>query len=128
MFTRDTLITMGDGQPHPIGPMTEMGDATFLTMTKDGPAELLLSTIAGEYIEVTTTTGRKLQCAPRVRLALAGGGYTYACEAGSLPVDTESGPEAIASVNVTGKHDNLVSVRLTRVHAVLANGFWVLVD
>ena len=130
MFTRDTLITMMDGHSGAIGPMADLpAGATLMVRTKGATDELVLSSAPGEFVEVITDKGRKLRCAPKAKLCLAGGGYTYALEANAATADTVDGPEQIVTVNYwQGQHEQLVAVKLTRVHAVLVNGFWALVD
>lgn len=128
MFTRDTLITMADGHPEEIGPLADLGCVTSMVTTKAAEAQFVLTVTHGEHMELTTETGRHIKCSPRAKLSLVAGGFTYADESYGAMVETETGPERITVPDRNGKFDDLVSVRLTSVHAIMANGFWFLVD
>lgn len=128
MFTRDTLITNGEGKPIELGAIADIGDSSPLVTTKDDTAQMVQTTARSEYLEITTQSGRKIKCAPHARISLAAGGYVYAEDADHSIVETEAGPDTITEVLRNGNSGELVNVRLTKVHTVIANGIWFLVD
>jgi hypothetical protein len=119
---------MADGHREEIGPLADLGSALMFVATKATNAQIALAVAQGEYVEVATETGRRVKCAPRTKLSLAAGGFTYAEESNGATVETETRPEKVTGPVRNGKSEDLVSVRLTAVHAIMANGFWFLVD
>lgn len=129
MFTRDSFLTMSDGSKQPIGPMADIpAGASLMVRTKGLPDEAVFSSEPGEYVEIATIGRMKIKCGRRVRLCLAGGGYVYAEQASNALLESENGPQAVSFANLTGKTEELVTVRVTNNHAIQVNGFWVLVD
>lgn len=138
MFTRDTMLTMADGHPEAIGPMADSPGATLMVKTRDGKAAnvaipgqtqiVALPVASGEYVELSTESGRKIKCSPRAKVMLAGGGFAYAAESAGAVVETCDGLETLNAPDTEGKTDDLVSVRIYTVHAVLVAGFWFMVD
>lgn len=138
MFTRDCFLTMYDGHPEELGPLADIPGATLLVKTRDGKAAnvaitgqtqiVALPVASGEYVELSTESGRKIKCSPRAKLMLAGGGFAYATESAGAVVETSDGPEKLNGPETEGKTDDLVSIKIYTVHAVIVNGFWFLVD
>lgn len=129
MFTRDCFLTMYDGHPEELGPLADIPTPIFMVKTKGGQAQIVaLPVAAGEYVELSTASGRKIKCSPRAKLMLDGGGFVYAGESNNATVETTDGPEKLNGPEAEGKTDDLVSVRLSTIHAVLMNGIWFLVD
>ncbi|MBZ5494448.1 MAG: hypothetical protein LAO76_26285 [Acidobacteriia bacterium] len=129
MFTRDTKITMCDGHPEKIGDLADADGLSPTVATKgNGQAQAQFSVAPGEYVELSTESGRKIKCSPRAKLMLAAGGFVYAGESNGATVEGIDGPEKLNGPEAEGKTDDLVSIRLSSVHTVLGNGFWFLVD
>jgi hypothetical protein len=130
MFTRNSLITMADSHPEQVGDLADIAGATLLVKTKgDRQAQIVALPVApGEYVELRSESGRQIKCSPRAKLMLSGGGFVYAGESSGATVETDAGPDKLTATETESKTDDLVSIRLSSVHAALVNGFWVLVD
>jgi hypothetical protein len=129
---------MYDGHQEEIGPLADIPGATLLVKTRDGKAAnvavpgqtqiIALPVAAGEYVELSTESGRKIKCSPRAKVMMAGGGFAYAAESAGAVVETCDGPEKLNGPETEGKTDDLVSIRIYTVHSVAVNGFWFLTD
>lgn len=129
MFTRDTLITMCDGHPEKIGDLADADGLSPTVATKgDSQAQAQFSVAPGEYVELSTESGRKIKCSPRAKLMLPAGGFVYAGESNGAMVEGIDGPEKLNGPVTENKTADMVSIRLSTMHTVIADSFWFLVD
>jgi hypothetical protein len=142
MFTKDTPIKMADGHTETAGHLaslsqnvpiliaaTRMGGGRY-PATGEGTAGIItpLQMSVSECLELVTSSGQRVKCAPRAKLCLVGSGFTFAEESAGAIVDTEAGPQIIVGIDRRGSTEELVSIRLDSIHAVLAAGIWFLED